>query len=103
MKSFTYRLVGETGFITFSGEITCERAGEFRELLGMSVLNSDRVVIDFTKVSRIDPNCLQSICNTLKDIQMEGKQVLLIGQYGAVFKKAEMEAGCIMHSGCVLC
>lgn len=103
MKDFTYRQVGDSVFLTFFGEITCKRVESFREVLSMSANAADRVVIDFSRVSRLDPRCLQSICKALRNIRELNKKIVLIGQYGEVFRKAEIEAGCIMDSGCVLC
>lgn len=102
MKNFTYRRNGESGFLVFFGGISCDRLEEFRQALLLSMHNSKRLIVDLSNVTWLDPNCLQPICKTLKSARRLNRQIVLLGQYGNVFRNAAMEAGCVFHAQCVM-
>lgn len=67
MLKFQFEQYNGTGVLRLQGNLTSHRADELREALLMSVDNSDHLMLNFEKVTRIDNFCVEQI-KTIKRI-----------------------------------
>lgn len=102
MKHYVYRLEGDSGYLTFFGDITAEREDELREALIVSVLHSDILVVNFRRVTKLDSCSLQQICIAHRIARNLNKRLVLTGHYTDMFRKAAHDAGYTGHLGCVM-
>jgi anti-anti-sigma regulatory factor len=102
MKNFIYRHEGNFGFLTFFGNITADREDELREALIVSIHNSESLVVNFKRVTKLDAYCLQQICIAHRIARKMKKRLVLTGHYTEIFRRAAHEAGYRWHLGCVM-
>ncbi len=102
MKNFIYRREGDFGVLTFFGDITRDRKEELQEALIVSIHHSERLIVNFKRVTKLDAFCLQQICIAHRMARKMKKRLILTGHYTKIFRSAAQKAGYSGHLGCVM-
>ncbi|HAK89175.1 MAG TPA: hypothetical protein DHV16_10460 [Nitrospiraceae bacterium] len=89
MLNFRFEKSGDFGVLTFDGELTAEHAGGLKEALMVSLDNAEHVLVNFEKVTEIDPDCLQLFSSTCGRLARLKKRLTLTGACPEIFKKTE--------------
>ena len=91
---FEHRLEksGESVVLSFSGELSLEKAVEFREVLLEALNGANSVVIDILDVDVVDLAVLQLLCSAHRMALISGKSFSVSG-YPEPFTNAIREAG----------
>lgn len=76
---FTFERLGGIGVLAFAGMLTVERSAKLRELLLVSLENSDHLVVNFNGVSEMDIFCRQMFCSAYRMSLRTNKRMTLSG------------------------
>ena len=91
--NFGLRQSDETGAVDFQGRLTAECLENVRSIMMMLMANSNRIILNFDKVTEVSPVCLELICMSTRTSLGLKKTVTVRGKYLRVMKKQ------IIHDG----
>jgi len=78
MRKYTFNSIRSMGKLTFFGELNGERTDEVREALMVSFDNSHHLLIDITKVTKMDNSCIDLINSTKEKAERLHKHLVVI-------------------------
>lgn len=76
---YRYENSGETGILTFKGELNAQCSDALMEVLMMSLGNSEHLVVDLERVTSLDPSCVKLLRIACKTSALLKKRVTLTG------------------------
>ena len=88
------------GVLAIAGALTIQRAGEVKALLADALARADRVAIDLSGVTEVDLCGLQLLCAAQRTASRAQKRLDPAGPAPDVFRRAALEAGVCVRSGC---
>ncbi len=82
----------------WQGEMTIQRVVELRQELMQALERTDRLLIDLSEVTEIDPACLQLLCSGHRTATALNKELTLLGsgRLGETLR----HTGFVRHVGC---
>jgi anti-anti-sigma regulatory factor len=98
--TFTKNESQNTGLLIADGELTVQRATDFKDMLTKAIGEVDRLEINFDTVTEVDLTCLQILCSAHKTCLKANKALSITGRQSEALKEAIKYAGYERHKGC---
>lgn len=83
-----YENFGETGLLTFDGELNAQCSDDLMEVLMVSLGNSEHLVVDLENVTVLDPSCLKLFSIASRTSSRLKKRLTLTGDKAVEFRQA---------------
>ena len=88
------------GLLIADGELTVQRASDFKDMLTKAISEVNRLEINFDMVTEVDLTCLQLLCSAHKTCLKANKALSITGRQSEALKEAIKYAGYERHKGC---
>ena len=97
-----FTLSNGIGELAFDGDLTIERAAEFKAELLKSLEAAQSITVNLDNVTEADLSCLQLLCAMYKSCGKADKELIVQSQDSELFKQLLHDAGYCRTTKCPL-
>jgi anti-anti-sigma regulatory factor len=95
-----FKLSGDTGVLTLTGDLTIGYARELKAALLTSMVRTSQVTVKLGRVTALDLSCLQVLCSAHRSFYLKNKELSVTGKGREVLRKEALRAGFFTGRGC---